>query len=406
MNGIAEIRVAVFDDDPFMLGLLERVLGQMGIAQITTCDSPTLALQAMDHPQGPPDLILLDLNMPDMDGVEFLRHLVSRRFTGALVLVSGEDESVLRSVERLVRAHKLTSLGHLQKPIEREALAAIIATWKPPAGERRSVAPRAFEPADLRAAINQGELINHYQPVVAVATGELVGVEALVRWRHPTLGLVFPDRFIGIAEADGLISELTLVVLGNALAQARSWNETGLAMTMAVNVSTRDLASLDFPNTVHRCATEAGVAPQNLVLEVTESRLMGQSDIALDVLNRLRLKRFRLSIDDFGTGHSSLAQLRDIPFDQLKIDRSFVHGAASDPTVRAIYGASLALGHSLDLEVVGEGVEDRTDWDFVRRSRCDVAQGYFIAMPMPAEDFIDWRSKWQARLCTESLIGS
>jgi EAL domain-containing protein (putative c-di-GMP-specific phosphodiesterase class I)/FixJ family two-component response regulator len=404
MNAITEIRVIVFDDDPFMLGLVERVLAQLGIAQITTCDTPDLALRAMDHPRGPPDLILLDLNMPEMDGIEFLRHLVKRRYAGALILVSGEEESILQSVERLLRAHKLTSLGHLQKPFAREALAALIATWKPAMGDRREAKRTAFGRDAVRAALDNDEFVNYYQPVVSVATGNLVGVEALVRWRHPTAGLVFPDQFIGVAEADGLISELTLRVLAAALGQARSWKDAGLALTMAVNISTRDLASLDFPNTAFTCAAAAGVSPQSVVLEVTESRLLGQSDIALDVLNRLRLKRFRLSIDDFGTGHSSLAQLRDVPFDQLKVDRTFVHGAAVDATVRAIYGASLALGQSLHIEVVAEGVEDRADWDFVRRTRCDVAQGYFVARPMPAEELPDWLATWQTRLATESLL--
>jgi EAL domain-containing protein (putative c-di-GMP-specific phosphodiesterase class I)/FixJ family two-component response regulator len=404
MNGITEIRVIAIDDDPFILGLLKRVLGQMGIAHITTCDTPHLALQAMDHPMGPPDLILLDLNMPEMDGVEFLRHLVSRHFAGALILVSGEEENVLRSVERLLRAHRLTSLGHLQKPFKREALEAMISTWKPAAGERRQVARVAFSCEAVRAAIAHGELVNYYQPVVAVATGNLVGVEALVRWRHPDAGLVFPDQFIGVAEAGGLISELTLCVLNSALAQARAWKDAGLALTMAVNVSTGDLASIDFPNIVSSRAASAGVSPQSLVLEVTESRLMGPTDIALDVLNRLRLRRFRLSIDDFGTGHSSLAQLRDVPFDQLKIDHSFVHGAAADGAARAIYGASLALGQSLHIEVVAEGVEDRTDWEFVRRTPCDVAQGYFVGKPFPPDQLLGWLAEWQTRITTESLI--
>jgi EAL domain-containing protein (putative c-di-GMP-specific phosphodiesterase class I) len=140
------------------------------------------------------------------------------------------------------------------------------------------------------------------------------------------------------------------------------------------------------------------------VLEVTESRLMAKLVTGLDVLNRLRLKRFRLSIDDFGTGHSSLAQLRDIPFDELKVDRTFVHGAATDARLRAIYGASLGMGKELGMTVVAEGVEDRADWAFLRRTGCDLAQGYFIGKPMGAAELIGWLADWKLRLCDESLL--
>jgi EAL domain-containing protein (putative c-di-GMP-specific phosphodiesterase class I) len=224
-----------------------------------------------------------------------------------------------------------------------------------------------------------------------------MGVETLVRWRHPQDGMVSPDHFIGVAEEHGLIDELTRVVLRDALAQTRIWQDAGLALRVAVNVSTDNLASLKFVNFVAEQAAAAGVAPQDVVLEVTESRLMKDMRAPLEILTRLRLKRFRLSIDDFGTGHSSLSQLRDIPFDELKIDRGFVHGVWANETVRAIYDASCRLARQLDMEIVAEGVEDRDDWDFLRRTGCDLAQGYFIAQPMPAADLPGWMKAWQER---------
>jgi EAL domain-containing protein (putative c-di-GMP-specific phosphodiesterase class I) len=342
--------------------------------------------------------------MPEMDGVEFLRKLVERHYTGALILVSGEDEHILRSVEKLVQAHGITALGYLSKPVQPKALAALIEKWKPAAGDQRRVPRTVFGADEVRAAIANGELINYYQPAVAVASGELMGVEALVRWRHPAAGLVFPDQFIGIAETHGLISDLTRAVLRVAFAQSRVWRNAGLALQVAVNVSTEDLKSLDFPDIVASYAADAGVPPTSVILEVTESRLMARLDIALDVLNRLRLKRFRLSIDDFGTGHSSLAQLRDIPFDELKVDRSFVHAAATNTKLRAIYNASLELGKQLHMTVVAEGVEDQVDWNFLVQTGCDRAQGYFIAKPMPAADLIGWQATWKARLSSESLV--
>jgi EAL domain-containing protein (putative c-di-GMP-specific phosphodiesterase class I) len=335
--------------------------------------------------------------MPQMDGVEFVRHLVEHRYVGALILVSGEDERVLQSIEKLVKAHKLTVLGYLNKPVVPERLAALVASCTPPSPEPSKRRKKVYGEEALRAAIANGELVNFYQPKVAIASGEMVGAETLVRWQHPTDGLVYPDQFIGVAEQCGLIDAVTSVVLAEALPQAKLWQDAGLSLRLAVNLSMDNLVSLSFLDHVVNLATEIGVHPQNLVLEVTESRLMQDQRVTLEILTRLRLKRFRLSIDDFGTGNSSLTQLRDIPFDELKIDQSFVHGACTNETQRAMFDASLRLAKQLNMETVAEGVEDDADWNFLRQQTCDIAQGYFIARPMPAENLPAWMLEWQER---------
>jgi EAL domain-containing protein (putative c-di-GMP-specific phosphodiesterase class I) len=159
-----------------------------------------------------------------------------------------------------------------------------------------------------------------------------------------------------------------------------------------------NLDSLEFADYVTTAAATAGILPNDIVLEVTESRLMKNLSTSLEILTRLRLKGFHLSIDDFGTGHSSLTQLRDLPFNELKIDQSFVHGAASNNTLRSIYNASLSLAQQLGIKSVAEGVENRADWDFIRSSGCDLAQGYYIAKPMPADEIHDWLIKWEANI--------
>jgi len=391
------IRILVLDDDPFMLKLLAHMLVALEFTLVTTCETGPEALKCVCHPESLPSLILLDLNMPGMDGVEFVRKLVEHNYTGSLILVSGEDERVLRTAEKLVQAHKITVLGHLNKPVSLEELSMVVGKWTPTPGMHQ-LAKRVYSADELRAAIANDELVNYYQPKVAVATGAIVGVETLVRWRHPVDGIVFPDQFISLAEEHGLIDDLTRVVLNAAMNQAKAWQQVGLFLQVGVNVSMVNLESVAFANFVADAAVTADVAPQDILLEVTESRLMLDQRVPLEILTRLRLKRFRLSIDDFGTGHSSLTQLRDIPFDELKIDQSFVHGAWRDETARAIYDASLGLGKQLLMEVVAEGVEDRDDWDFVRHTRCDLAQGYFIARPMPAADLVGWIESWNERL--------
>lgn len=398
MNGVLDVHVLVLDDEPFMLKLLARLLVNQGFTNITTCDNGPSALGLVDHTENAPALILCDLNMPGMDGVEFVRRLVEHGYAGSLILVSGEGERTLQSARKLVHAHHIEVLGSLHKPVSARMLSDLLTDWK---GHPRSAQPlprKRYSPERLRQAIQQGELVNHYQPKVSVATGELVGVESLVRWVHPLDGMVFPDQFIGMAEAHGLIDALTHTVLVQSLADAATWRRQGLSLRVAVNVSMDNLTALEFPEFVTAQAQAAGIAPQMVVLEVTESRLMSDLRAPLEILTRLRLRRFRLSIDDFGTGHSSLAQLRDAPFEELKIDQSFVHGAHANETIRAIFLASLGLGKELGMEVVAEGVEDQADWDFLAHSGCDLAQGYFIARPMPAADLWTWRAAWQRRV--------
>lgn len=397
MNGASGIRILVLDDEPFMLKLLARLLVNLGFVDVATCENGQDALDIVDDAMHAPQLILCDLNMPGMDGVEFIRKLVEHGYGGGLVLVSGEDERTLKSARKLVQAHQIEVLGVLQKPVSPQMLSKLLSGWVPAAHAAARLPGKGYSAERLGQAIRLGELVNHYQPKVAVATGEVVGVETLVRWRHPQDGMVYPDQFIGLAEAHGLIDALTSVVLAQALRDTAAWADQGLKLKVAVNVSMDNLTKLEFPELVTAYAAAADVAPLSIVLEVTESQLMKDLRAPLEILTRLRMRRFRLSIDDFGTGHSSLAQLRDVPFDELKIDQSFVHGAHSNETIRAIFFASLRLAKELGMEVVAEGVEDQADWDFLQKTGCDLAQGYFIARPMPAEDLMAWVAAWRDR---------
>lgn len=402
----SKIKIMVLDDDTFMLKLLSKMLQKQGFTSVTVHDNGRDALSQVDDAAARPDLILLDLNMPEMDGIEFVRYLVERDFDGSLILVSGEDERMLKTTEKLVRAHKIPILGYLHKPVKPDTLTALLNKWSQPIRpEASQQVKKKYEVDAVRAAITEKQLVNYYQPKVAVANGEVIGVETLVRWLHPEDGLVTPDQFIAIAEAHGLINDLTRLVLTGALEQASIWQQSGLTLRVAVNVSMDNLASLDFQDLVVELAAKYKVPPIYVVLEVTESQLMKDSRIPLEILTRLRLKRFHLSIDDFGTGHSSLAQLRDIPFDELKIDQGFVHRAWTDETLRAMYDASLALARQLDIEVVvAEGVEDQDDWNFLRRTGCDLAQGNFVSLPMPAEDFSAWLQDWRKRIQDKLVI--
>ncbi len=387
----------MLDDELFMLKLHAQMLANLGFASVSTSQSGHDALSRMDEEKEAPDLILLDLSMPAMDGLEFIRRLVDRKFEGRLILVSGEDERVLRTVEKLAEAHHIRVLGHLSKPVQEDKLAILLRRWRPASGTFEIAWKKVYSEEAVSQAIEGEQLTVHYEPQVMINTGEFTGVEALVRWGHPKDGMVVPQQFVGVAESSGLIHKLTRFVFSRAMSQLAAWREMGLHSKMAVNVSIDALSSLDFADFANEQANTWGVSPKDVTIEVTESRLMQDLRAPLEVLTRLHLMRFQLSIDDFGTGYSSLSQLQDIPFSELKIDRSFVHRGTSDKTVRTMYNTCLGLARQLKMSTVAEGVEDRHDWEFVRASDCEIAQGYFVGRAMPPEAMPGWAAKWSKR---------
>jgi EAL domain-containing protein (putative c-di-GMP-specific phosphodiesterase class I)/ActR/RegA family two-component response regulator len=390
--------IMLLDDDPLTLSRLERSLADLGYRRVLALPSAVAGLEAIDRRACVPRLIVFGLGMPGIDGVELISHLVGRDYVGSVLVVSGADDSVLRSTQTLARAHRISVLGVTSKPVSLDRLAALLDAWEPVPSRRSRPAGPAYGCDEVRRAIAGQELVNHYQPKVEVATGRLVGVEALVRWQHPEDGMVLPAAFVGVAEDHGLSDKLTAAVLRSAVGQARRWRDDGLELEVAINVSTDDLTSAGFPDMVAAQAAAAGVPPGDLRLEVAESRLMHDLRVPLQVFAHLRLKGFGLAIDDFGTGHSCLAQLRDLPFNEIKIDRGFVHGACANPTLRAIYDASLNLGARLGMTVVAEGVEDWDDWNFLRETGCTLAQGYFVGKPMPAQSLPTWLADWTDRV--------
>lgn len=399
---LAGINVLIIDDDAFMLKIMQRILNVNGITKVTCCDSGQAGLDALKQSLVKVNLILLDLNMPEMDGIEFVRQLDHEHFKGSVILISGEDERMLISAEKLVAARHIGVLGHLQKPVTQDALLPLLKQL----GSQTIFVPlslKTYSAESLATAISDGQLFNTYQPIVSLKTGKLSSVEVLVRWNHPTDGLVGPDQFIPVAEDNNLIDKLASAVLAEALEQQKKWQEMSLHIPMAINVSMENLASLDFADNFSKIMADAGLLTKDITLEITESRAMKDPMITLDTLARLRLKRFVLSIDDFGTGHSSLAQLRDIPFDEFKIDKSFVTSAWADNRIGVMFETSLNLAKRLSMKVVAEGIESEKDWEFVRSAHCDYAQGYFIAKPMAGDALPKWILAWGERVRRELL---
>jgi diguanylate cyclase (GGDEF)-like protein len=247
--------------------------------------------------------------------------------------------------------------------------------------------------SELRQAPLRNELVMHYQPKADLRTGRIVGAEALMRWRHPRHGVMMPDRFIPLAERSGLIRSLTMFAVETSLAQARAWRDAGIELTVSVNLSTRDLIDVGLPEGIAALLDRAGVPGRLLELEITESVIMADPMRARGVIARLREMGVKVAIDDFGSGYSSLGYLKQLPVNDLKIDRSFVITMMDDPDDLVIVQSTIDLAHNLGLTVIAEGVETDEAWRRLRALGCDVAQGWLIGRPLPAADFANWLSR-------------
>jgi EAL domain-containing protein (putative c-di-GMP-specific phosphodiesterase class I)/FixJ family two-component response regulator len=391
----------VVDDSSVQRAHTVELCRNIGVPMIYEAGSGSEALELLTLLVLPPDVMIVDLEMPGMDGVELIQHLLPRRLIVPLIVASGREASLIQSVETMARNLGLPVLAGLQKPLTAAAICAAFARFRQETGTRSQVRVEpasAIHPAVLARAIGAGGIGVHYQPKVDMRTGIVRGVEALARWRRPGSGPVAPEVFVALAEREGLIHDLTFAVLAKALAQAADWNARGLKLSTAVNLSPRMLERPTLVDEVSALVAQHGLQAQQVVLEITESSVVDRTGAALGVLARLRLKGFGLSIDDYGTGFSSMQQLARIPFTELKIDRSFVHGAHQRANLRVILQSALDMARRLDLVTVAEGIETIEDWRLLQECGCSIGQGYLIAKPMPAAELPAWLKRHQGAM--------
>ena len=336
-----------------------------------------------------PDVVVLDLQMPGDDGVSALRYLADSRCTAKIFLVTGMDERTIASAEQYGLRRGLSVFGTLQKPFDPDELLARF--------ERAHASIRPLTPADLEQAIENGELVVHYQPIIrrfADNTWDVAAAEALLRWNHPVRGLLTPDSFVSMGEAHGLSRAMTDFVLQRGIEQLKGWEAQRLRIGLRVNVSATLIADLAFPDRLERMLLEQAVDPEALALEITETGMLEQTPEAFDILTRLRIKNIGLAIDDFGIGYSSLTQLFRMPFNEMKIDRSLVGRIVEAKEASIMVDALVALAHKLNLVVCAEGVENQATLDALSRFGSDFAQGYHISPPVPPAEIPKIIARW------------
>lgn len=379
------LRFLVVEDQGFQRWTLEQMLRGLGAAQVHSAEEGRRALEIVRCADPPVDVILTDLNMPGMDGIEFIRHVGECGSRAAILLVSEQDPTLLESVAAMTEAYGVGLLQALRKPLTPQKLAAALARYRKPVAATE--APRAFTLREIDAGIRNDEFAPYFQAKVSLSTGRIEGAEALARWNHPQFGLIVPARFIGVLESHGKIDAMTMAVLRKSAAQCHAWRARGFGATVSVNLSLTLLDDVGLADRFDDTIAAEGLEPSDVVLEVTETAATSHVAHVLENLSRMRMKGFGLSIDDYGTGYASMQQLARIPFTELKIDQSFVHSAVNGGTSRAMLESSLEIAAKLGIAAVAEGIETAEELLLLRELGCPSGQGNFLVEPLPAADF-------------------
>ncbi|MEO6102085.1 MAG: EAL domain-containing response regulator [Pseudoxanthomonas sp.] len=403
------MKIMVLDDDPVMLRILPIQLRNCGLrakgfTDIVTFEDGANALQLLRSEPESIGLIFCDLQMPQMDGVEFVRHLVEMGYSGYLVLLTGEDEQILSAVHDLAAGQGLAVVGALRKPVYPDSLQAVLgAIDDVDRAPRTAPGKQTLHDALLDRLPSVG-VEAWYQPLISLHSGAILGFEALARWQDPEFGLVSPGNLPAELMSSTEVERFTNAVLKQALLQLAAWSAKGRGWSVSVNIDATMLADVTLPDRIRDLAHGLAAPLDRLTLEVTEKEVLTQSGIQLETASRLRLKKVGLSVDDFGTGHSSLATLRDFPFSELKIDRSFVTGAATNPRLRTIMEASLKMASELRVRTVAEGIETVDELLLARGYGCDVGQGFLFSQALPPDALAEWAMSWDPRRAEFSAV--
>lgn len=381
-------KVMVVDDEPTQRLAVALMCRTLGLPEASAFESGQDALAALTGPERGTDLVLCDLDMPEMDGMEFIRRAADLEAPPALMILSGHESSLLNSVERMGKAYGLRMMGSVRKPLTRDGLAAALQALAAVRPAAPSLAPA--DTAMVDALIDGGRFEPYFQPQVSLAGRSVHGAEALARLVQPDGTVDMPAVFLRrLAERD-MMTDFTIQILDRTLAAIRSWPSRMPALNVSVNLTPMLFDDLAIMGDLMARIDRAGVPRDRVVFEVVETAVSGDQMRFTESAARLRLRGFGLAIDDYGQGHATLDQLRRLPFSELKVDRAFVIGLDSDPDNRAIVANTIAMAKAMDLRIVAEGVETEAEAETLRRLGCDLAQGFLYARALPSSEFVQF----------------
>ncbi len=389
-------RVLVVDDDPLHVELIRLILNECGITNTYGAKNGAAALAILANGI---DLLICDLNMPEMNGIELLARIANLQCPPKIVLASGADTRILESARHFAQASRLTVLGTLVKPLNLNHLDDALLRFEA-ARLRHDIASPAISPTRLAHGIRDNAVNLEYQPKLDLVSGKVAGVEALLRWRDE-LGPASPKQVLDAAESSDIGERLTVSILQKAVSDRTLLAEQGFDVNIAVNMSLPELSRCGAVETLREIVEAQGCSPSNFTVEVTETYLVDDMSKALEAILRLRMHGFRISLDDYGTGTSTMQMLHMIPSSELKIDRSFLE-LTSQSKACVFLASAAALGLRLGQTVVAEGIETEAELQVARACGCHLGQGYLLARPMTREHLASWlshREKGPA-LCT------
>jgi len=375
------------DDDESIANLIASIGNRSGFHS-TALPDPENFFESVQHCT--PDIIVLDLQMPGQVGIGILRYLADEEIATKVLLVSGMDERTMTSAEQYGLARGLTMCGVLQKPFAPNELADHL--------EHVHAKIRALTVEELQRAIDEDELLLYYQPTLQHfpdGTWGVKAMEALIRWQHPVRGLLTPDQFLSMGEEHGLSRVLTDYVIQLGIQRLKGWCAAGLNIGLRMNIAASLISDLEFPDRLESLLLQHDIDPRLVTLEIIETAMLDQKSSTFDILTRLRVKNIGLAIDDFGIGYSSLTQLFQMPFNEMKIDKSLVGRTPESKEASIMVDALVSLAHKLSLTVCAEGVETAATLKFLGEIGCDTVQGFYVSQPVPAHEVPAIVKKWE-----------
>ena len=379
-------KILLIDDDPTQLAILTAYLSSRRILDIHEARDGESARRLIEANEQPFTMIITDLSMPNLDGFEFLKVLGQMKYQGEVVIISGHENILLESAASLGKMHGLTISGQIRKPLTKFALDRLFS--QPPGKQPTKFHnnPNSMAVEEIIRGLSHNEFFPYYQPKIDLLSGKIVGAEALARWAHKEHGLISPAAFIPVAEANDLISEITMSIFAQVISDLEKGGAAWNGMKLSFNLPARMVSDINLPDLLSSKLARKGLSNSALCIEITESGMVEFDPVTIEVLSRLRIKGFDLSIDDFGTGAANIANLKVFPYNELKIDQSFINNVLTDAFSAETVRTSITLARQLGLRIVAEGIENDEVLQFVKSKGIDQAQGYLFSKPVPVKE--------------------